>query len=116
MHSKVAFHINDLAPIIYYRLFRETLGTLIIFWHATIAYCMYCWIVLKLSASRLRRRRVPDQVESPCISLIPSLPFTLLPFLLLFLLPSLLPSPPLLPFLLTGPFPPTFPRPPTQVI
>jgi len=23
MHSKEAFHINDLAPIIYYRLFRE---------------------------------------------------------------------------------------------
>jgi hypothetical protein len=40
----------------------QGLGVMSVFWHGTIAYCMYCWIVLKHSASRLRRRRLPDQV------------------------------------------------------
>ncbi len=43
---------------------KEGLGYLSLLWHAYVAYCMYSWIVLKVSAGRMRRRRIPVFVLS----------------------------------------------------
>lgn len=34
-------------------------GFMSLLWHAHVAHCMYSWIVRKVSAIRLRRRRIP---------------------------------------------------------
>jgi hypothetical protein len=44
---------------IIYKCIKEGLGLLSIWWHAVTAHTIYCWIVRKCSANRLRGRRLP---------------------------------------------------------
>ncbi|EWM22143.1 endonuclease exonuclease phosphatase family protein [Nannochloropsis gaditana] len=42
-----------------YKSVKEGLGLLSVWWHAVTAYAIYCWIVRKYSANRLKVRRLP---------------------------------------------------------
>ena len=53
---KVGIHTESTLP---YNIVKEGFGLLSLSWHAHLAYCLYSWIVLKMSAGRLQRRSLP---------------------------------------------------------